>query len=214
LHFDVRIAAWHDQEAVYFDSDCGLCAHWAGRAARLLPSDRFRFMPLSSLDPPSSRNEMVVELPGGRLGGADAAMALAREIRWLLPISVLGQFPGVMPLLRCFYRILAANRYRIARTCLRTVCQLPIHREELAAPEPVTNANMMRKLRARFGWSFGLPAFRWMLEIGAFFLRTETELVMKSRRVVPCRLLSAGFKFDFPCFDAALGELALRPALR
>jgi uncharacterized protein (TIGR01777 family) len=84
----------------------------------------------------------------------------------------------------------------------------------VAAPEPVTNAQMMRKLRARFGWSFGLPAFRWMLEIGAFLLRTETELVIKSRRVVPGRLLSTGFKFDFPYFDAALSELALRPALR
>jgi predicted DCC family thiol-disulfide oxidoreductase YuxK len=103
---------------VYFDMDCGLCAHWAGRAARLLPADRFRFMPLSSLDPPSSRDEMVLELPGGRrLGGADAAVALAREIRWLLPISVLGRFPRVMPLLRCFYRIVAANRYRITRAC-------------------------------------------------------------------------------------------------
>jgi uncharacterized protein len=84
----------------------------------------------------------------------------------------------------------------------------------VAAPEPVTNAQMMRKLRARFGCSLGLPAFRWMLEIGAFFLRTETELVIKSRCVVPGRLLSAGFKFDFPDFAAALGELALRPALR
>src|SRR5262245_62638660 len=86
---------------VYYDSDCGLCAHWADGAARLLPADGFRLMPISSLDPPSSRDEMVLELPGGqRFGGADAALALAREIRWLRPISVLGRFPGVMPLLR------------------------------------------------------------------------------------------------------------------
>ena len=103
---------------IYFDADCGLCAHWAGRAARLLPPDRFRFMPLSSLDPPSSRDEMVLELPGGRrFGGADAAVVLSREFWWLLPISILGRFPGVMPLLRCSYRILAANRYSIARAC-------------------------------------------------------------------------------------------------
>jgi len=80
----------------------------------------------------------------------------------------------------------------------------------IAAPQPLTNAQMMRKLRLRRGgWGLGLPASRWMLEIGAFFLRTEAELVLKSRRVVPGRLLAAGFRFDFPYFDAALGELQM-----
>ena len=59
---------------------------------------------------------------------------------------------------------------------------------------------------------FGLPASRWMLEIGAFFLRTETELIIKSRRVVPGRLLAAGFKFRFPQFrEALINLLALEP---
>ena len=53
---------------------------------------------------------------------------------------------------------------------------------------------------------FGLPASKWMLEIGAFFLRTETELLIKSRRVVPRRLLSEGFNFDYPNFKDAIGE--------
>ena len=55
-----------------------------------------------------------------------------------------------------------------------------------------------------------LPAAKWMLEIGAIFLRTETELILKSRRVVPGRLLEAGFKFEFPNWPEAAGELCGR----
>jgi len=68
----------------------------------------------------------------------------------------------------------------------------------LAAPNPVTNAEMMNTLCKVCRAPFGLPATRWMLEVGAFFLRTETELIIKSRRVVPKRLLAAGFQFQFP----------------
>ena len=68
----------------------------------------------------------------------------------------------------------------------------------LAAPNPVTNAEMMRILRELCHVPFGLPASLRMLECGAFFLRTETELVIKSRRVVPGRLLKEGFAFEHP----------------
>jgi len=81
----------------------------------------------------------------------------------------------------------------------------------LAAPNPVTNAEMMRALREICGVRLGLPATRWMLEVGAFFLRTETELIIKSRRVVPGRLLDAGFKFHFPHLREAFEDLDLRP---
>jgi uncharacterized protein len=54
---------------------------------------------------------------------------------------------------------------------------------------------------------FGLPATEWMLEIGAFSLRTETELIIKSRRVVPGRLLASGFQFQFPDAESALRNL-------
>ncbi|MEW5848360.1 MAG: TIGR01777 family oxidoreductase [Myxococcota bacterium] len=86
----------------------------------------------------------------------------------------------------------------------------------VCAPHPVTNADLMRRMRARCGVRVGLPAPRWMLEVGAFFLRTETELVIKSRRVVPRRLLEAGFTFRFPDVDAALADLlgnVARPVL-
>jgi len=76
-----------------------------------------------------------------------------------------------------------------------------------AAPNPLTNAEMMRLVRKECGAPFGLPATEWMLEIGAFFLRTETELIIKSRRVVPGKLLASGFQFHFPQLEDALRNL-------
>jgi uncharacterized protein len=77
----------------------------------------------------------------------------------------------------------------------------------LAAPTPLTNGEMMRHFRQAVGMPFGLPSTSWMLEIGAFFLRTETELILKSRRVVPGKLLASGFHFEFPTFPEAVGQL-------
>ena len=65
----------------------------------------------------------------------------------------------------------------------------------------------MRELREASGARFGLPASRWMLEIGALFMRTETELVLKSRRVVPGRLFEHGFHFKFPAWPEAAHHL-------
>lgn len=62
----------------------------------------------------------------------------------------------------------------------------------LASPNPLPYAEFMRALRRAAGVPIGLPATKWMLEIGAFFMRTETELVLKSRRVVPGLLLAEG----------------------
>ena len=77
----------------------------------------------------------------------------------------------------------------------------------VAAPNPITNREMMAALRNVGGMPFGLPAPSWMLEVGAFVLRTETELIIKSRRVVPVRLIESGFHFSFPQFRAALENL-------
>lgn len=65
----------------------------------------------------------------------------------------------------------------------------------------------MRELRKAWGVSIGLPATAWMAEIGAFFLRTDTELLLKSRRVVPGRLLELGFNFKFPTWSLAAEDL-------
>jgi NAD dependent epimerase/dehydratase family enzyme len=56
----------------------------------------------------------------------------------------------------------------------------------------------------------GLPARRLMLEVGAFFMRSETELILKSRRVVPWRMLEAGFDFVFPQWEQAARDLCAR----
>ncbi len=80
----------------------------------------------------------------------------------------------------------------------------------LAAPRPLTNRAMMHVLRRCCHMPFGLPATRAMLEIGAFVLRTETELILKSRRVVPKRLLDAGFEFRFETLAQAVADLQKR----
>jgi uncharacterized protein len=80
----------------------------------------------------------------------------------------------------------------------------------LAAPNPVPNNEFMRVLREAWGIRFGLPASRWMLEIGAVVLRTETELILKSRRVIPGRLSQAGFTFNFPAWSVAARDLCGR----
>jgi len=77
----------------------------------------------------------------------------------------------------------------------------------LASPHPLPNGEFMRVLREAYGMPFGLPARGWILEIGATFMRTETELVLKSRRVVPRRLLEGGFTFKFPSWSEAAADL-------
>ena len=80
----------------------------------------------------------------------------------------------------------------------------------LASPHPLPNAEFLRTLRSAWGIGFGLPANRWMLEIGAFLARSETELILKSRRVVPGRLQVAGFEFRFPTWAEAAADLCRR----
>ena len=80
----------------------------------------------------------------------------------------------------------------------------------VAAPNPLPNAGFMRALREAWGTRLGLPATAWMLEIGAFFMRTETELVLKSRRVVPGVLAERGFTFQFPTWPLAAQDLCRR----
>ena len=77
----------------------------------------------------------------------------------------------------------------------------------IASPNPLTNAEFMRVLRSACGVSFGLPAAEWMLELGAFIMGSETELILKSRRVVPAKLLKSGFTFAFPNWPDAARDL-------
>ena len=80
----------------------------------------------------------------------------------------------------------------------------------LSSPNPLPNAPFMRDLRQAWGVRLGLPAAGWMLSLGALLMRTETELVLKSRRVTPRRLPDAGFTFQFPDWPAAARDLCAR----
>lgn len=88
-----------------------------------------------------------------------------------------------------------------------------IHHEVLdgpvnvTAPNPLPNREFMEALRDAWGMPNGLPIPAFAIEIGAFLLRTESELVLKSRRVVPGRLLDAGFEFQFPHWPEAAEDL-------
>ncbi|WP_345803300.1 DUF1731 domain-containing protein [Microbacterium sp. AZCO] len=74
----------------------------------------------------------------------------------------------------------------------------------IASPHPSDNATLMRTLRELVGAPVGMPTTRWMLELGMWALRTEPELVLKSRWVLPEILSEAGFEFAYPHLEAAL----------
>jgi uncharacterized protein len=99
---------------------------------------------------------------------------------------------------------------------LRAIEYLIAHEEmsgvvNVSSPDPVQNRDFMCCLRRSWCTSYvGLPAARWMLAVGAIVLRTETELVLKSRRVVPRRLLDSGFEFHFPNWRGACQDLVHR----
>jgi uncharacterized protein len=78
----------------------------------------------------------------------------------------------------------------------------------LAAPNPLPNREFLAQLRDAIRMPIGLPTLRFMLELGAWLRKTETELLLKSRRVVPKRLLDAGFTFAFSEWADAARELA------
>lgn len=134
---------------------------------------------------------------------------------------VFGAGAGVFPVLRRLARFglggkMASGKQYVSWIHEEDFCRaiewLIAHEElsgpvNFAAPNPLTNAEMMRLVRNTCGTPFGLPATRWMLEFGAFFLRTETELIIKSRRVVPGKLLASGFQFHFPQLENALRDL-------
>lgn len=98
---------------------------------------------------------------------------------------------------------------------IRSVYWLIEHEElsgpiNLSSPNPLPNREFMRIFREAWGTRFGLPAMEWQLAIGAFFMRTETELILKSRRVVPKLLTDSGFEFEFPEWKDACDDLVAR----
>ncbi|MEK3786340.1 TIGR01777 family oxidoreductase [Paenibacillus sp. FSL K6-1230] len=76
-----------------------------------------------------------------------------------------------------------------------------------ASPQPVSNTQLMRELRSALGAPIGLPAPAWLLEMGAGLIGTETELILKSRWVIPERLERAGFAFTYPTLKQTLKDI-------
>ena len=101
------------------------------------------------------------------------------------------------------------------RDFVRVIYWLVEHAElsgavNVSAPNPLPYRDFMRTLRKAAGVPIGLPATRWMVALGTWALRTETELVLKSRRVVPDRLLESGFRFEYPEWTSAAKDLVGR----
>ena len=84
----------------------------------------------------------------------------------------------------------------------------------IASPNPVPNRVFMGALREAWGVSYGVHLSKWMVEIGAFLRRTESELILKSRRVIPGKLSAAGFRFEYDQWPAAARELIARSRRR
>jgi uncharacterized protein len=80
----------------------------------------------------------------------------------------------------------------------------------IVAPNPISNASFMKALRKEIGITFGIPISKFLLEIGAFFIRTETELVLKSRNVISKKLIDNGFHFEFDTLEKTFKNL-LKP---
>ena len=76
-----------------------------------------------------------------------------------------------------------------------------------SAPNPVNNKTLMQLMRKNVGMPIGLPTPTWLLKMGAVLIKTETELVLKSRWVIPEKLLNAGFKFKYPTIEKALKNI-------
>ena len=75
------------------------------------------------------------------------------------------------------------------------------------SPQPITNTDFMKTFRKVYGVPFGLPQPKWMLKMGAVMIGTETELILKSRNVVPKRLLDAGFQFEYTDLEKAIRQI-------
>lgn len=134
---------------------------------------------------------------------------------------VLGQGGGALTPLRALARLGLGGRQGTGRqyvswlheTDFAGIVDHIIAHQELdgvvnaTSPIPLPNAQFMEALRGASGVPVGIPTPGWLLEMGAFVLRTETELVLKSRRVVPTRLLASGYRFQFPEASTALANL-------
>ena len=113
-------------DTIYYGASCGVCSAGVRRWQRLLKRRGFMFQPLQSAGAAELLHLKQAEIPaemkictceGRILGGADAIVHICRRIWWTWPLWVLSRLPGIMPILRKSYRLLARNRQKISETC-------------------------------------------------------------------------------------------------
>jgi len=133
---------------------------------------------------------------------------------------VLGPRDGVFPRLLNLVKLGMGGRQGNGRQYMSWVHELDVARctewfadhsglegiFNCTAPDPVKNAELMHIIRRAYGCPFGLPSPEWLLEAGAPLIGTETELILKSRWVMPRRLLQSGFRFQNMMVDDAVME--------
>ena len=149
----------------------------------------------------------------------DAATPHTRKVA-LRTAMVLGKNGGVLPVLANLTRYglggkMATGMQYISWVHGRDMCRAIEFLIEnnlegtvnVSAPHPLQNKIFMSLLREQLNQKIGLASTKWMLGLGAIFLRTETELILKSRWVLPSRLQKAGFQFEFPELKSALEDL-------
>jgi uncharacterized protein (TIGR01777 family) len=151
----------------------------------------------AAVTPGTRKIPMRIAIVLGRGGGA---------LRPFANLARLGLGGRMGPGSQKFSWIHVEDLYRCVRFLhARTDITGPVN---VASPDVVTNRELMRMVRRAFGARFGIPTPAWLLRLGAVLIRTETELVLKSRWVQPEKLLDAGFVYSQPELGRALQQIA------
>jgi len=178
----------------------------------------------SEVDAPSTWKFSIDVARAWEKAAADAVTPLTRKLIMRSAMIMSPDRGGIFDMLLRIVRLGLGGRIGDGRQFVswiheqdfcRAIQWLIEHRElegiiNLTAPNPLPYADFMRDLRRAWGTPVGLPATRWMVQIGTFLLRSESELVFKSRRVIPARLVQSGFEFQFPEWDDAAKDLCAR----
>lgn len=150
----------------------------------------------------------------------DAPVTNTRKVALRISL-VLGKKDGVIPVLSKLTKFGLGGRQGsghqkfawIHEQDMVNIVQYVIDNEQVegpincVSPSDINNKEFMAALRKANKMTIGLPAYEWMIHIGTFFMRTEPELILKSRYVYPKILLDLGFKFQFIEIDSALATV-------
>ena len=90
--------------------------------------------------------------------------------------------------------------------------ELAIGAYNLTSPEPASNDKFMKALRNALGISFHFSLPEWLIKIGGKIIGTEPYLILDGRRIIPARLVDAGFEFQYSHIEQALNDLFKRDA--